>query len=69
MNVNTCPIMEAIAKKLFGIEDIKDIVDKFQIMSEDLEDDIKSASSFEQVWSLLGFSPKDIKKMKEGILK
>lgn len=48
-----------------SFEDIKDIVDKFQIMSEDWDDDPELMSPFEQICSLLGFSKKDIKKMKD----
>ena len=63
-------LIEAVKKDKKGItresfEDIKDIVDKFQIMSDVLEDDLKSASFVEQVWSLLGFSKKDIKRMQD----
>lgn len=48
-----------------SFEDIKDVVDKFQIMSDVLEDDLKSASFVEQVWSLLGLPKKDIKILKD----
>ena len=63
-------LIEAVQKDKKGttresFEDIKDIVDKFQIMSDVLEDDPKSASSVEQVWSLLGFPKKDIKIIKD----
>ena len=63
-------LAEAVKKDKKGttresLEDIKNIVDKFQIMSDVLEDDLKSMSPFEQVCSLLGFSKKDIKKMKD----
>lgn len=63
-------LVEAVKKDKKGtsresLEDIKDIVDKFQIMSEDLDYDPESVSSFEQICSLLGFSKKDIKKMKD----
>ena len=63
-------LIEAVKKDKKGttresFEDIKDIVDKFQIMSDVLEDDPKSASSVEQVWSLLGFPKKDIKIIKD----
>ena len=60
-------LAEAVKKDKKGttresFEDIKDIVDKFQIMSDALEDDLKSASLFERVWSLLGF-PKPNKRL------
>lgn len=63
-------LVEAVKKDKKGtsresFEDIKDIVDKFQIMSDVLEDDPKSASFVEQVWSLLGFPKKDIKILKD----
>lgn len=63
-------LIEAVQKDKKGtsresFEDIKDIVDKFQIMSENLEDDLESVSSVEQVWSLLGFPKKDIKIIKD----
>lgn len=63
-------LVEAVKKDKKGtsresLEDIKDIVDKFQIMSDVLEDDPKSASFVEQVWSLLGFPKKDIKIIKD----
>ena len=63
-------LAEAVKKDKKGtsresLEDIKDIVDKFQIMSEDLDYDPESVSSFEQVWSLLGFPKKDIKIIKD----
>lgn len=63
-------LIEAVQKDKKGtsresLEDIKDIVDKFQIMSEDLDYDLESASSVEQVWSLLGFPKKDIKIIKD----
>ena len=63
-------LVEAVKKDKKGtsresFEDIKDVVDKFQIMSEDLDYDLESASSVEQVWSLLGFPKKDIKIIKD----
>lgn len=63
-------LVEAVKKDKKGtsresFEDIKNIVDKFQIMSENLEDDPKFMTSFERIGSLLGFSKKDIERMKD----
>lgn len=62
-------LVEAVKKDKKGtsresLEDIKDVVDKFQIMSEDLEDDPKFMTPLEQIGSLLGFPKKDIKIIK-----
>lgn len=63
-------LVEAVKKDKKGtsresLEDIKNIEDKFQIMSENLEDDPKFMTPLEQIGSLLGFSKKDIERMKD----